>query len=89
MRYTIVDAAEFTYPDRWEYPTSSNAVTLHAPRGTYAGFQILLDGLWEEKKAAVEERIRRFVANFVALNGAATFAVVWLALKLFRRKEKE
>lgn len=48
MRYTIVDAAEFTYPDRWEYPTSSNTVTLHAPRGTYAGFQILLDGLWEE-----------------------------------------
>lgn len=51
--------------------------------------QKILDGLWEEKKAAVEERIRRFVANFVALNGAATFAVVWLALKLFRRKEKE
>lgn len=51
--------------------------------------QKILDDLWEEKKAAVDERLRRLVVNMVALNGAATFAVVWLALKLFRRKEKE
>ncbi len=50
--------------------------------------QKTLNDFWEERKAAVEERIRRFVVNLVALNGAATFAVVWLALKLFRRKEK-
>lgn len=51
--------------------------------------QKILDDLWKEKKAAVDERLRRLVVNMVALNGAATFAVVWLALKLFRRKEKE
>ena len=48
LRYTIVDSAEFTYPDRWEYPTASNTVSLHTPRGTYASFQILLGGLCEE-----------------------------------------
>ena len=48
MRYIIVDSAEFTYPDRWEYPTASDTVVLDAPRGTYATFQVLLDGLHAE-----------------------------------------
>lgn len=45
MRYTVVDAAEFTYPDRMQYPTSTDSVTLDGARGSYVGFQILLDGL--------------------------------------------
>lgn len=45
MRYTVVDAAEFTYPDQMCYPTSTGAIVLDAARGSYAGFQILLDGL--------------------------------------------
>ena len=50
MRYTVVDSAEFTYPDRWEYPTASDTVVLHAPRGTFATFQILLAGLREDHR---------------------------------------
>ena len=48
MRYTVVDSAEFTYPDVWEYSTASDAVMLDTPRGTKATFQILLGGLHEE-----------------------------------------
>ena len=45
MRYIVVDSAEFTYPDQMRYPTAASAVTLDAPRGGMATFQILLDGL--------------------------------------------
>ncbi|MBR4942048.1 MAG: hypothetical protein IKZ19_08625, partial [Clostridia bacterium] len=45
MRYTVVDSAEFTYPDQWNYQSSSESVLLDTPRGGYATFQILLDGL--------------------------------------------
>jgi hypothetical protein len=45
MRYVVVDTAEFTYPDRFEYPTASDRVLLDTPRGTFATLQILVDGL--------------------------------------------
>ena len=45
MRYVVVDTAEYTYPDVWEYPTASESARLDTPRGTYATFQILVDGL--------------------------------------------
>ena len=45
MRYIVVDSAEFTYPDQMTYPTAAAAVTVDAPRGGMATFQILLDGL--------------------------------------------
>ncbi len=45
MRYVVVDTAEFTYPDRFDYPTASASAALDTPRGTLATFQILLDGL--------------------------------------------
>ncbi len=45
MRYVVVDATEFAYPDRWEYASAANTVLLDSPRGTYATFQILVDGL--------------------------------------------
>lgn len=45
MKYTVVDSSEFTYPDRWEYATSSDKADVFAPRGGYATFQVLLDGL--------------------------------------------
>lgn len=45
MRYVVVDSAEFTYPDRFDYPSASTAIELDTPRGTYATFQILLGGL--------------------------------------------
>ena len=45
MRYIVVDTAEYTYPDIFDYPTASESVLLDTPRGTFATFQILLDGL--------------------------------------------
>ncbi|MBE6570401.1 MAG: DUF4091 domain-containing protein [Ruminococcaceae bacterium] len=45
MRYTIVDSAEFTYPDQIVYPTSSKEAVMDAPRGSYASFQVLLECL--------------------------------------------
>lgn len=51
--------------------------------------QKILDDLWEENKAAVDARLRRLVLNLVALNGAVMFAVVWLALKLYRRGDEK
>ena len=45
MRYIVVDSAEFTYPDRWDYPSASERAVLDTPRGGYATFQILLDGI--------------------------------------------
>ena len=48
MRYVVVDTAEYTYPDRWEYPTASDSVALDTPRGTHATFQILVNGLFAD-----------------------------------------
>ena len=45
MRYRVVDSAEFTYPDRFEYEPASAEVKIDAARGSYATVQILLDGL--------------------------------------------
>ncbi len=45
MRYIVVDSAEFTYPDQMNYPSAAKTVTVEAPRGGWATFQILLDGL--------------------------------------------
>ncbi len=36
MRYVVVDSAEFTYPDRFDYPSASAAVVLDTPRGKKA-----------------------------------------------------
>ncbi|MBR4184474.1 MAG: hypothetical protein IKQ87_01790, partial [Clostridia bacterium] len=45
MQYTVVSSAEFTYPDRFGYPSSASAVDAFSARGTYASWQILLRGL--------------------------------------------
>ncbi len=45
MRYTVVSAAEFTYPDRFSYASSSDAADVAAARGGYACMQVLLRGL--------------------------------------------
>ncbi|MGN1346316.1 MAG: DUF4091 domain-containing protein [Eubacteriales bacterium] len=45
MKYTVVSAAEFTYPDVWEYPSSASAIDAFAARGSYAVFQVLLGEL--------------------------------------------
>lgn len=41
MRYTVVDSTEFTYPDIFEYATSSDRIELMALRGGYAAVQLL------------------------------------------------
>ncbi len=45
MQHTVVSSAEFTYPDLFDYPSSSSSVDVFAARGAYAGWQILLRGL--------------------------------------------
>ncbi len=45
MLYTVVSSAEFTYPDRFEYVSSSASIDVFAARGAYASFQLLLRGL--------------------------------------------
>ena len=45
MQFTVVSSAEFTYPDRFRYPSSSSAVDAFSARGTYATWQVLLKGL--------------------------------------------
>ena len=45
MRYTVVSSAEFTYPDVFEYPSSSQKADVFAARGGYASFQLLFRGL--------------------------------------------
>ncbi len=42
MKYNVVSSAEFTYPDVWEYPSSSQSIDVFAARGSWASFQILL-----------------------------------------------
>ncbi|MBQ1954583.1 MAG: DUF4091 domain-containing protein [Clostridia bacterium] len=48
MRYIAVDSAEYTYPDSLNYESAGNSIEVDAPRGGYANFQILLDGLKED-----------------------------------------
>ncbi len=45
MKYTVVSSAEFTYPDIFEYQSSSNRADFFACRGSYAAAQILFGGL--------------------------------------------
>ncbi len=42
MQYTVVSSAEFTYPDRFEYPSGAASVDVFAARGAYAAWQLLL-----------------------------------------------
>ncbi|MBR3692229.1 MAG: DUF4091 domain-containing protein [Clostridia bacterium] len=45
MKYTVVSAAEFTYPDIFQYPSSAAKADIFAARGGYAAFQVLFSGL--------------------------------------------
>lgn len=49
MKYTVVSSAEFTYPDIFEYPSSSLSADLYSCRGSYATAQILFADLESEK----------------------------------------
>ena len=42
MKYTVVSSVEFTYPDIWDYASSSQVIDTFAARGSYATFQLLL-----------------------------------------------
>ena len=42
MRYTVVSSAEFTYPDIFEYASSSDRADVFGARGGYASWQILI-----------------------------------------------
>jgi len=42
MKYIVVSANEFTYPDIFEYPSQSDRAELHAPRNSFASAQILV-----------------------------------------------
>lgn len=41
MKYTVVSSAEFTYPDIFEYATSSQRIDIFSARKSYATFQLL------------------------------------------------
>jgi len=45
MQYTVVSSAEFTYPDQFEYPSSSSSIDVFGARGAYASWQLLFRGL--------------------------------------------
>lgn len=45
MKYTVVSAAEFTYPDIFDYPSSAESADVFAARGGRAAFQVLISGL--------------------------------------------
>ena len=45
MKYSVVSSAEFTYPDRFQYSSSSNFMDIFAARGGYASCQVLLRNL--------------------------------------------
>ncbi len=42
MKYTVVSSAEFTYPDIWQYESSSDKADIFAARGGFATCQILV-----------------------------------------------
>ncbi len=50
MRYVVVDATEFTYPDIIDYESAQSSISLDVARGGYATFQILIDGLKADHK---------------------------------------
>jgi len=54
MRYVTVKDTEWTYPDRWDYASAGDKLTLHAARGSYAAGQVLLSGLPESPPVKVE-----------------------------------
>ncbi len=45
MQYTIVSSSEYTYPDRFDYPSSSAVADVFSARGSFATWQLLLRGL--------------------------------------------
>lgn len=45
MNYTVVSAAEFTYPDITEYPSASRGISLISARGSFACCQIILSDI--------------------------------------------
>lgn len=53
MRYTVVDAAEYTYPDIFEYATGAQTADVFTARGGWASFQIVIDGLPEDGEIKV------------------------------------
>ena len=55
MQYTVVSSAEFTYPDVFDYPSSSGTVDAFSARGTYAAYQLLMRNL-ESPAVSVEFR---------------------------------
>ena len=54
MSYTVVDAAEYTYPGEWSYRSGTNAIALDTPRRTYAAVQILLGDVPSDGKITVQ-----------------------------------
>ncbi len=54
MKYTIVSAAEFTYPDVWEYPSSGPVIDVFSARGSYACCQVLLSDAQENASVSFE-----------------------------------
>ncbi len=54
MKYTVVDMTEFTYPDIFDYPSSSNEADVFGPRGGYAAFQTVLRDLPEDGEISVK-----------------------------------
>ncbi|MBO5645755.1 MAG: hypothetical protein J6S59_01435, partial [Clostridia bacterium] len=53
MKYTVVSAAEFTYPDIFDYPSSAECADVFAARGGRAAFQVLISGLAETCELSV------------------------------------
>lgn len=49
MKYTVVSSAEYTYPDRFEYMSSSASADVCGVRGGYAAFQIVLRDVTSEE----------------------------------------
>lgn len=45
MKYTVVSSSEFTYPDIFEYATSSASADIFSARNSYATTQILFSGM--------------------------------------------
>ncbi len=53
MRYIVVSANEFTYPDIFEYQSQSAKADLHTPRNSFASAQILLKDIPENANISV------------------------------------
>lgn len=44
MKIKVISANEWVYPDIFEYATASDSIDVHAPRGSWAGVQLLVPG---------------------------------------------